>query len=130
MVGDSQAFEEAYRELGFVNASNNGKPKTFTAADLLAQELPPVRWAVQGLVPEGVTLLTGKPKLGKSWFGLGLCIANATGGVALGKVPVEEGESLLLALEDNRRRLHKRLGKVLNGEAPPTACTSPPSGPD
>jgi hypothetical protein len=36
----------------------------------------------------------------------------ATGGYALGKVPVERGESLYLSLEDPERRLHKRLRRL------------------
>ena len=52
-------------------AERNGHwPETFTAAELLALELPEARWAVPGIVPERVTLLAGKPKLGKSWFTL------------------------------------------------------------
>ena len=77
--------------------------------------MPPVRWVVPGLLPEGVTLLAGKPKLGKSWLALGVAVAVASGGVALGTRPVERGEVLYLALEDNRRTLQKRLGKVLDG---------------
>jgi hypothetical protein len=94
------------------------KPETVTAADLMAAELPPVRWGVRGVLPEGVTLLAGKPKLGKSWLALGLCVAVAAGGMALGTREVERGEVLYLALEDNRRRLQKRLGKMLCGPAP------------
>ena len=100
-------------------ARKNAKPETFTAADLMAQAPPPVRWAVEGLIPEGVTLLAGKAKMGKSWLVLGLCIATAAGGVALGKVPVERGEALYLALEDNPRRLYSRIGKLLDGGDPP-----------
>jgi hypothetical protein len=48
-------------------------------------------------------------KLGKSWMTLGLSVAVATGGDALGTEPVERGEVLCLALEDNRRRLLKDL---------------------
>ena len=96
----------------------NGWPKTLTAAELLSLELPPIRWSVQGLLPEGVTLLAGKPKLGKSWMALGVAIAISTGGVALGTRPVEEGDVLYMALEDNYRRLGKRLKKLLKGEAP------------
>jgi len=94
------------------------KPETVTAADLMSAELPPVRWGVRGVLPEGVTLLAGKPKLGKSWLALGLCVAVAAGGVALGTRQVERGEVLYLALEDNRRRLQKRLGKILRGPTP------------
>jgi hypothetical protein len=85
---------------------------TRTAAELLAREIPATRWAVPGILPEGVTLLAGKPKLGKSWLGLGLGVATASGGYALGKKRVEPGEALYLALEDNERRLQKRLKKL------------------
>ena len=63
------------------------KPKS--AKDLLSRELPPVKWSVPGVLPEGVTILAGKPKMGKSWLALGLCVAVASGGYALGKIPVE-----------------------------------------
>jgi AAA domain len=96
----------------------NGWPKTLTAVELLGLELSPIRWSVPGMVPEGVTLLAGKPKLGKSWMALGFAIAISTGGVALGTRPVEEGDVLYIALEDNHRRLKKRLKKLLTGEAP------------
>jgi hypothetical protein len=92
---------------------------TFTATDLMREKLPPVRWAVPGILPEGLSLLAGKPKLGKSWLALGLAVAKASGGVALGKIPVDQGEVLYLALEDNRRRLQNRLRKVLDGSPPP-----------
>jgi len=47
--------------------------------------------------------------MGKSWLALGLCIAVATGGCALGNKPVQQGESLYLSLEDNERRLQDRI---------------------
>lgn len=97
-----------------------GRVSVRTAADLLATELPPARWAVPDILPEGVALLAGKPKLGKSWLALGLCLATASGGHALGKKPVEQGEALYLALEDNERRLQKRLRKLLQDEPAPT----------
>jgi hypothetical protein len=96
-----------------------GPSRIFTAVELMAEELPPVRWVVPGLLPEGVTLLAGKPKLGKSWLALGLGVAVASGGVALGTKPVEGGDVLYLALEDNPRRLQGRLKKMLAGEAAP-----------
>ncbi|CAA9268551.1 MAG: DNA repair protein RadA, partial [uncultured Chloroflexia bacterium] len=92
---------------------------TFTAVHLMNEVLAPVRWAVPGILPEGLSLLAGKPKLGKSWLALGLAVAKASGGLALGKIPVERGEVLYLALEDNRRRLQNRLRKVLDGDPPP-----------
>jgi hypothetical protein len=94
-------------------------PETVTAADLMAADLPEVRWIVPDILPEGVIILGGKPKMGKSWLALGLGVTVASGGVALGVKPVEQGDVLYLALEDNRRRLQKRLKKLLTVEAPP-----------
>src|SRR5215217_2494907 len=95
-------------------------PSVFpSAAELMAREIPPVRWIVPSIVPEGVALLAGKPKLGKSWLALGLCVAVASGGVAFGTVHVEKGAALYLALEDNERRLQFRLAKILAGAEVP-----------
>jgi len=92
----------------------NGKvPHVISASELLGLELPMVRWAIPEVLPEGVTILAGKPKLGKSWMALGFGIAVSTGGVALGTKRVEEGEALYLGLEDNYRRLQERLRKLL-----------------
>jgi hypothetical protein len=97
----------------------NAPPTTMSAAELMGLELPPVKWAVPGVLPEGVTILAGKPKMGKSWLGLGLSVSVSAGGRALGKIPTERGVALYLGLEDNRRRLQRRLKKILNGRDAP-----------
>ncbi|MDP2815826.1 MAG: AAA family ATPase, partial [Rectinemataceae bacterium] len=56
--------------------------KTFTASDLAKMVFPEPKWAVPGLLPEGLTILAGRPKRGKSWMGLGLALAVASGGKA------------------------------------------------
>lgn len=89
-------------------------PATRTAADLLNKTFDPVRWAVPEILPEGVTLFAGKAKQGKTWWAMGAAVAIATGGVALGKKPVEKGSALYLALEDNERRLQTRLRKMVS----------------
>jgi AAA domain/3'-5' exonuclease/Domain of unknown function (DUF3854) len=90
-----------------------------SATELLAIEFPEPRWIVPGIVPEGTTILAGKPKMGKSWLALGTSVAVAAGGVALGTKRVERGAVLYLALEDNPRRLQSRLKKLLPGGAAP-----------
>src|SRR5215204_2170374 len=96
-----------------------GEDQPISAAELMAMEFPPTRWVIPDILPEGLTLLAGKPKKGKSWMGIGVCVSVAVGGVAFGVKPVEQGESLYLALEDNRKRLKKRLKTVLDGRAVP-----------
>ncbi len=88
-------------------------PAPFTLQELLARQLPPIQWAIPDMLPEGLTLLAGKPKLGKSWLALSVSLAVAAGGVALGTYPVTQGEVLYLALEDNERRLQSRAQQLL-----------------
>jgi len=86
----------------------------FSAQSLMSEVLPEARFAIPDLVPEGVSLFCGKGKIGKSWLVLASAIAIASGGYALGKIKVEQGEVLYLALEDNKRRLQSRLGQLLH----------------
>jgi hypothetical protein len=90
----------------------------WTAKELLSMDLAEPTWAVPGLIPTGVTLLVGPPKIGKSWMGLGISVAVATGGKALGKIEVDPGEVLYLALEDTARRLKSRLRMMLPRDNP------------
>jgi hypothetical protein len=79
--------------------------------ELFAMELPPPSWLVDGMVAdEGLTLLGGKKKLGKSWLCLQIAQAVALGVECLGKVAVQ-GKVIYLCLEDGRRRLRARLEK-------------------
>lgn len=92
---------------------------SWQADELLAHRFPPPKWAIPGLIPEGITLLAGAPKVGKSWLSLGLAVAVATGGKALDSVEAEQGPVAYLALEDTGRRLQSRLRKVLGDVQPP-----------
>lgn len=84
----------------------------FTAASLENQHFPPLEYVVPGLIPEGLTLLVGGPKLGKSWMALGIALAAADGGRALGMIQVDRRPVLYLALEDGPRRLKSRMEKL------------------
>jgi hypothetical protein len=96
---------------------------SWTAADIMAMEFAPPKWAVPGVLSEGVNLLCGPPKVGKSWMSLGLGLDVAMGGKAFGAIDVDPGPVLYLALEDTARRLHNRLGKVLAGRQAPAGLT-------
>lgn len=85
----------------------------------MAATFPDPKWAVPGLIPEGLTLLAGPPKVGKSWLSMGLAVAVAAGGKALSTISAEQGPALYLALEDTGRRLQRRLSIILAGDDPP-----------
>ncbi len=102
-----------------VRGATSHRTPPISASELMAMEFEPTRWVVPGVLPEGLSLLVGKPKKGKSWMGLGVCEAVAAGGVAFGTRRVKQGDALYLALEDNPKRLQKRLKKVLDGAPAP-----------
>ena len=85
-----------------------------TAAELMEKVFPEPRWAIPGILPEGLNLLAGKPKKGKSIFALNIGLSIALGGLALGKIPVEQGAVIYLALEDTERRLQGRLKQMMS----------------
>lgn len=97
-------------------ANRSSGPTVRNAADLLKTDFKEVQWAIRGLVPEGVTIISGDPKIGKSWLVYQACIAVATGtSLWHGRPPEVQGDALMLALEDNDRRLKRRLDKLLIG---------------
>jgi hypothetical protein len=87
--------------------------QVFTAATLRTMVFPPVSYVVSGIIPEGLTILAGRPKIGKSWMALDLAIGISADQKVLGNVLVEPGDVLYLALEDNPRRLRRRITKLI-----------------
>ena len=80
--------------------------------------LPPIRHVVEGLLPMGMGVLVAKPKLGKSWMVLDLCLAVAQGEPFLG-FPTRQHGTLYLALEDGKSRMQTRLRRLLEGRPAP-----------
>lgn len=87
-------------------------PPGISSNDLLQKEFPPIKWVVPGLIPEGLTLLAGAPKTGKSWLALNLAAALSVGGRVLGNIAIESRYVLYIALEDTERRLQGRLNTI------------------
>jgi hypothetical protein len=83
-----------------------------SAAEILSSSYPEPRFAVPGLVPEGLVILAGRPKIGKSWLALNLALAVDAAGPFLGQMPAVRGACLYLALEDGPRRIKDRLQLV------------------
>ena len=92
--------------------------KGVTADALLRRRLEEPTWVVPGLLPAGLAICAGKPKVGKSWLSLHLAIAIAAGRPFLGSTAAP-GTVLYLALEDHLRRLQSRLTAVLQGDHAP-----------
>jgi hypothetical protein len=87
--------------------------------ELEALDFPEPVWVVPEILPEGLCLLSARPKKGKTWVGFNISVAKSTGGCALRKAElrVTQGKVLYLCLEDKLRRAQKRL-KIILGDAP------------
>ena len=102
----------------------------FSAHELKGRDFAPLQFVVDGLIPLGLTVLAGAPKVGKSWLSLDIALSVARGNA----VPDEnahrcaKGAVLYLALEDNDRRLRGRLEQLLGTCLLYTSRT--PIGPD
>lgn len=102
------AIKDLITALAGVTAARN-ETIIKNAADLLQTVFPEIKWIIPGLIGEGLTMIYGAPKIGKSWFILNLAIAAAAGGKFLGKLDAKKTETLYLALEDTDRRINSRL---------------------
>jgi len=130
MIGAKGAAEAARLLVALVKETPEWEPsaseppkkvqplRTISAPDLQKANLPPVRYLVEGTLPEGTGLLTAASKIGKSWMvlDLGLCIAS--GELFLGRKTDASGV-LYLALEDSLHRLQSRMKKILGDRTPP-----------
>ena len=85
--------------------------KIVAASDLQNMTFPPVRHILPGYISEGATIIAGKPKVGKSWLTLDLCLAATANRFTLGTLKPAQGDVLYLALEDNKRRPQKATRK-------------------
>jgi len=77
---------------------------------LLEQELPPIRFTIEKILPQGLFILAGSSKVGKSWLSLDFCQSVATG-EQVWNLNANKGTVLYLALEDSLIRLQTRLRK-------------------
>jgi hypothetical protein len=84
-------------------------------ADLIATDLPPPKFLLDNFLPEGLSVLAGRPKQGKSWLAMLIAIAVSGGRDCLGSSASRQRDVLHLALEDTRRRYRDRAGKILRG---------------
>lgn len=80
---------------------------------LLSANLPPISFTIDKILPQGLFILAGSPKVGKSWLALDMCVSVATGGT-LWDYQATHGDVLYLSLEDSYNRLQTRLRHYAN----------------
>ena len=74
--------------------------QTVDADTLMTTPLPVTQYVVEQLLPQGLHILAGAPKVGKSWLALWLCLQVAKGESVWG-FESSRGAVLYLCLEDS-----------------------------
>ena len=82
--------------------------QTIDADTLQSTAYDPVSFVVDDLLPQGLHLLAGAPKIGKSWLALWLCLCAAQG-KQLWTFATRPCEVLYLCLEDSFQRIQSLL---------------------
>ncbi|MFC2003109.1 AAA family ATPase, partial [Chloroflexota bacterium] len=94
----------------------NEAPKITSARALSEWDFEDLKFALPGMIPEGFTILAGKPKSGKSWWALQAAYSVAQGENLLDGSVCNRGRALVLGLEDSMRRLQDRVNKLYSSD--------------
>lgn len=95
------------------------KLPTINAEELLSCPMPPTRFIIDQLLPQGLHILAGATKIGKSWLALALCLCVVKG-EALWSFAAQKCGVLYLCLEDIRASPAGCTKTTGNPAAPPT----------
>ena len=82
--------------------------KTKSCEEIMTTVYKPIEFVVDGLLAQGLYILAGAPKVGKSWLVLDMCLSIAKGESVLGR-ETTQGSALYLCLEDSYSRIQNRL---------------------
>ncbi|HMN14514.1 MAG TPA: AAA family ATPase, partial [Bellilinea sp.] len=93
------------------------KLETMDAETLMTTPMDPLKFIVSKLIPQGLHILAGSPKIGKSWLALWICLQVAKGEKVWG-LETLKSEVLYLCLEDSFSRIQSRLFEITD-DAPP-----------
>ena len=105
-------------------STKNVKPlQTIDGETLMNTPMEPLNFVVDSLISQGLHILAGSPKVGKSWLALWLATTIAKG-EPVWELQTKQGTTLYLCLEDSTRRIQNRLFSITE-EAPSSVhfCT-------
>ena len=92
----------------------------FDGEELMARQHVPRRFCIEGLLPQGVCILGGYPKAGKSLLVMDWALHIAKG-IPVWGMAVTQGTVLYMCLEDTEDRLRHRLS-LMTDEVPKSIC--------
>ena len=94
-----------------------GLPSTFSLEELIDMKLPDTKWIVEDLLPPGLALLAGPPKLGKSQLALSMALDVASGKPVLGRYASHKSTVLYYDLESGHHLLKERIVPLMRAKS-------------
>ncbi|OQB12893.1 MAG: hypothetical protein BWY15_02042 [Firmicutes bacterium ADurb.Bin193] len=101
VLNSTKRISQPYRE-------SKKKFDTIDGKTLMEQELSPIKYIVSDFLSQGLHILAGSPKTGKSWLVLWFCLQIAKG-ENVWNFKTTSGTTLYLCLEDSLNRIQNRL---------------------
>jgi len=84
---------------------------TIDGQTLMTMPLQPLEFVIENLLSNGLHILAGSPKVGKSWLALWLAVTVSKGEDIWGN-KVKQGDTLYLCFEDSQIRIQNRLFEI------------------
>lgn len=84
--------------------------------EIMTTVYKPIEFVVNGLIAQGLYILAGAPKVGKSWLALDICLSIAKGEKVIGHETLCS-TALYLCLEDSFARIQNRLYEITDEPA-------------
>ena len=91
--------------------SKTKRLQTIDGESLMSLPLTPLNFVVDTLLSQGLHILAGSPKVGKSWLALWLAVTVAKG-EPVWNMTTRQGTTLYLCLEDSVLRIQNRLFEI------------------
>jgi len=79
MIAPAQEEQKIYERNMSMTTEKKNTLAVIDGETLMDMRLPPTKFCVDTLLPQGVTILGGAPKIDKSWLVLDLCVRIAKG---------------------------------------------------
>ena len=105
---ESRVTQTEQQLIGVEESKGIKRLHTIDSDVLFEKQLEKRRFIVEGLLPEGLIMLSGDPKAGKSFFALSLSVSVAKG-IPFLCFPTSKCNVLYFCFEDDEKRLQQRL---------------------
>jgi len=123
LVSNTPAFvKEAEETIPLTAKEETGKSTDFTPLkdyqleEFLKIKYPKVKYLIQDILPEGLSILAGAPKIGKTFFALNMALSIASGTKTLGILNTEKVGVAYFALDEKDQFVQEKINSIIQAQ--------------